>query len=94
MKGSPTLNCRELERILDNFSSSSTNVSSEKSGESSFAKRKKEKGEDQNRERCVDAMASSLINKRISSVGGQSIWLAGMDSEVSTDKWKRYNLKN
>ena len=98
IKGSPALNFRELGRVSDNFSSPSINVSSAKSGESSFVKRKKgEKGEKASvikMEKDVSmSVASSEMNSSVSSVGINESALAGMDSDVSVDFRKRKNLK-
>ena len=98
IKGSPALNFRSLGKVSDNFSSSSINLSSTKSGESSFVKRKKgekaEKASVIKIEKDVSMLvASSEMNSSVSSVGVNESALAGMDSGVSVDFRKRKNLK-
>ena len=68
IKGSSALNIRELGRVSDNFSSSSINVSSAKSGESSFVKRKKgEKGEKASVIKMEKDVSMSVTSSEINS---------------------------
>ena len=94
IKGSPDVNFRQLGRVSDNYSSD-INVSSVKSGESSFVRRKKggEKASVIKVERDISSvMASSVgseMNSSVSSVGVNESALAGMDSDVSVDFRKK-----
>lgn len=95
IQGSPNVNMRQLRRVTDSFSSD-VDVSSAKSGESSFAKKKKgEKATVIKVAKDTVSFGSSVgsrMNSSVSSVGVESSVLNGMDSDISVDfKKKKLN---
>ena len=96
IKGTPNVNLRELGRISDSYASD-LNVSSAKSGESSFVKRKP-KGEKasvikMSKEPMGASSVGSEMNSSVSSVGVNESALAGMDSDISVDFRKKKREK-
>lgn len=95
IQGSPNVNMRQLKRVSDSYSSA-VDVSSAKSGESSFAKKKKgEKASVIKVAKDTVSLGSSVgskMNSSVSSVGVDSSLLNGMDSDISVDfKKKKIN---
>lgn len=95
IQGSPNVNMRQLKRVSDSYSSD-VDVSSAKSGESSFAKKKKgEKASVIKVAKDTVSLGSSVgskMNSSVSSVGVDSSLLNGMDSDISVDfKKKKLN---
>jgi hypothetical protein len=84
VKGAPNLNMRNIDAVSD---SDDLNVSSAKSGESSFAKQKKEKAN--TLKLSKDSLSSqsnkSSMNSDVSSLNINESVFRGMDSDVSVD---------
>ena len=90
IKGAPNVNMRELGRVSDHISSDNM-LSSAKSGESNFRKRKVEKASviKMAKEESIASSVGSEMNSSVSSVRINESVLNDMDSDVSVDFRKK-----